>query len=159
MFLTVNFLYLPMKIVVQPLYGYESLNSNVVWFRFLLTYYKQSNKPPTQEFFIHMEKWPLSVKGCKIKACVRHSGPLSREGICQNVACCFQENKVCTVALLVFFFCRRHANQADWSNPTILSRGRVQGVEAVEGRGDWGEEHEDRPQGHRAVQTSALSWR
>ena len=31
-------------------------------------------------FHLHMETSPLPVKGCKIEAYARHSGPLSREG-------------------------------------------------------------------------------
>jgi hypothetical protein len=35
---------------------------------------------PAQEYFTYMETSPLPVKGCKISAYARHSGPLSREG-------------------------------------------------------------------------------
>jgi hypothetical protein len=36
-------------------------------------------KRPAQEYFTYLETSPLQVKGCKILAFARHSGPLSRE--------------------------------------------------------------------------------
>jgi hypothetical protein len=43
---------------------------------------------PAQEFFAYMETSPLSVKGCKILAFARCSGPLIREGSLSWHTCC-----------------------------------------------------------------------
>jgi hypothetical protein len=43
---------------------------------------------PAQEYFTHMETSPLPVKGCKIYAYARRSGPLSREGSLSCHTCC-----------------------------------------------------------------------
>jgi hypothetical protein len=43
---------------------------------------------PAQEFFTCMETSPLPVKGCKIWAYARRSGPLSREGALSCHTCC-----------------------------------------------------------------------
>jgi hypothetical protein len=43
---------------------------------------------PAQEFFTYMETSPLPVKGCKILAYARRSGPLSREGSLSCHTCC-----------------------------------------------------------------------
>jgi hypothetical protein len=43
---------------------------------------------PAQEFFTYMETLPLPVKGCKIWAYARRSGPLSREGSLSCHTCC-----------------------------------------------------------------------
>ena len=41
-----------------------------------------------REYFAHMETSPMPVKGCKILAYARHSGPLSREGSLSCHTCC-----------------------------------------------------------------------
>jgi hypothetical protein len=43
---------------------------------------------PAEEFFTYMEMSPLPVKGCKIEADARRSGPLSREGSLSCHTCC-----------------------------------------------------------------------
>jgi hypothetical protein len=45
---------------------------------------------PTQEYFTYMDMdmSPLPVKGCKIYACARRSGPLCREGFLSCHTCC-----------------------------------------------------------------------
>jgi hypothetical protein len=43
---------------------------------------------PAQEYFTYMETSPLPVKGCKISAYARRSGPLSREGSLSCHTCC-----------------------------------------------------------------------
>ena len=65
--------------------------------RFILSYPKDRHPRPTegfdhlrpaQEFFTYVETSPLPVKGCKIWAYVRRSGPLSREGSLSCLTCC-----------------------------------------------------------------------
>jgi hypothetical protein len=66
-----------------------------MYFKQIITYTKKKKKGkeknwlidwlftvlrPAQEFFTYMETSPLPVKGCKILAYARRSGPLSREG-------------------------------------------------------------------------------
>jgi hypothetical protein len=41
-----------------------------------------------QEYFTYIETSPLPVKGCKILAYARRSGPLNREGFLSCHACC-----------------------------------------------------------------------
>ena len=43
---------------------------------------------PAQEYFTYMETSPLPVKGYKIEAYARRSGPLSREGSLSCHTCC-----------------------------------------------------------------------
>jgi hypothetical protein len=65
---------------MNPYFEMLSCNEIVGWFFNVLR--------PAQEYFTYMETSPLPVKGCKIQAYGRRSGPLSREGSLSCHKCC-----------------------------------------------------------------------